>query len=624
MVIVAEAGKLTPSNDFPYIYHFILKYSLIMNKISKCLSPIALALTCAFSQTALADIKVNIDLSEAEHHYAKVRLTLPASQQDSIDLKLPTWRTGRYEILNLANGIREFNVKNDELSWQKVDKDTWRISGDLSDGVRVNYQVYANQLGYRTRHVDDSHAFLDASGVVMYTDESRDDKHVVQLRVPKKWRSVSGLKKGRKKHQFVAADYDLLIDSPIETGINDFYKFDVDGRDYELVIWGQGNYDAEQMVEDLEKIVSQGDTIWSDYPFDRYVFMVHATSGARGATEHLNSTIIQRDRYTFADRKDYLSFLGTAAHEFVHTWNVKQYRPQGLVPYDYQGENYSNLLWLSEGSTSYLQNQLLMRGDIMTNKEWLEQLALRIDSYLRKPGRDSQSVAEASFDKWISEGGDYGKNHSVNIYSEGFLVSWMLDFDILEKTALKQSYRNVHDILYKEFSIPKTFNDQDVRNILKRVTGEDYQAWWAANVDGHAKPSFDNLLAKAGLEISYGKTDKTKAWSGIATKADTNGLKITSVEKDSPAWRAGLTTDDIIVAVDGLRMKDKDLTKRLKNFKPEQKVTFTFFRRDQLVTKSVKLGELPKGKLKVQPIADASEAQKAFYQAWTGLAFPEK
>ena len=595
-----------------------------MNKIIKRLSPVALIVASAFSQAALADVKVNIDLSEAEHHYAKVKLALPASNQSSIDLKLPTWRTGRYEILNLANGIREFKVKDSDLAWQKVDKDTWRISGDLSDGVDVSYQIYANQLGFRTRHVDDSHAFLDASGVVMYTDETRDDKHVIQLKVPRKWRSVSGLEKGRNKHQFIAADYDLLIDSPIETGINDFYKFDVDGRDYELVIWGKGNYDAEQMVEDLEKIVEQGDAIWSDYPFERYVFMVHATSGARGATEHINSTIIQRDRYTFADRKDYLSFLGTAAHEFVHTWNVKQYRPEGLVPYDYQGENYSNLLWLSEGSTSYLQNQLLMRGDIMTSKEWMDHLARRINSYLRKPGRDSQSVAEASFDKWISEGGDYHKNHSVNIYSEGFLVSWMLDFDILEKTALKQSYRNVHDILYKEYSIPKTFNDQDVRNILKRVTGEDYQAWWADNIDGHAKPDFDQLLAKAGLEISYGKSDKTKAWSGISTKTDTNGLKVTSVEKHSPAWRAGLTTDDIIVAVDGLRMKDKDLTKRLSNFKPKQKVTFTFFRRDQLVTKTVTLGELPSGKLKVQPMEDATPAQKALYEAWTGLTFPEK
>ncbi|NMP33289.1 M61 family metallopeptidase [Thalassotalea sp. M1531] len=579
-------------------------------------------LTGVFSAGTLADVKVKIDLSEAEHHYAQVGISLPETKQKSIDLKLPTWRTGRYEILNLANGIREFSLADQKLQWHKIDKDTWRITGDLSDGVTVNYQVYANQLGFRTRHVDDSHAFIDASGVVMYTDETRDDKYIVQLKVPKKWRSVSGLKKGRNKHQFIAPDYDVLIDSPIETGINEFHQFEVDGRDYELVIWGKGNYDSKKMVADLKALVAQGSSIWSDYPFERYVFMVHATSGARGATEHLNSTIIQRSRFSFAERKDYLGFIGTAAHEFVHTWNVKQYRPEGLVPYNYQGENYSNLLWLSEGSTSYLQNQLLMRGDIMTAKEWLNNLAKRINGYLHKPGRESQTVAEASFDKWISEGGDYGRNHSVNIYSEGFLVSWVLDFDILSKTNLSQSYRNVHDILYKEYSIPKTFNDQDMLNILERVTGEDYQDWWQQNIDGYAKPDFDKLLSKAGLEINYGKGNKKKAWSGISTKPHANGLIITSVEKGSPAWQAGLTTDDIIIAIDGLRVADKDLKKRLKNFKPKQKIDVTFFRRDALNTKTVKLGETPAEQLKINAIKEASEQQKAFFKAWTGLELP--
>lgn len=595
-----------------------------MRKTTQITSCLTFASAAFVSTFAFADVKVDIDLSQAEHHYANVTLALPKSAKKSIDLKLPTWRTGRYEILNLANGIREFSVGDDAVTWQKVDKDTWRLTGNFKQGVEVSYQVYANQLGYRTRHVDDSHAFLDASGVVMYTKETRDDKHIIQLKTPKAWRSVSGLDTGKNAHQFIAADYDILIDSPIETGINEFHEFTVDGREYELVIWGKGNYDSKKMVDDLKVLVAQGNTIWSDYPFERYVFMVHATSGARGATEHLNSTIIQRSRYSFAERDHYLGFLSTAAHEFVHTWNVKQYRPEGLVPYDYQGENYSNLLWLAEGSTSYLENQLLMRGNLVSEKELFKDLSRRINGYLRKPGRDAQSVAEASFDKWISEGGDYSRNHSVNIYSEGFLASWLLDFHILENTNLKKSYRDVHNVLYNEYRIPKTFNDKDMLDILKKVTGDDYQAWWAKNIDGHAKPDFDKLLAKAGLEISYGKKDEKKTWTGISARSHDNGLKISSVEKNSPAWQAGFTTDDIIVAVDGLRMADKSLDTRLKNFKPEDNVEFTFFRRDQLMTKTIKLGALPKGKLTVKAKKEASDEQKAFFKAWTGLDFPSK
>ena len=601
-----------------------------MNNLARFVLPMFILFATFFfcsSVMAQESVVVEISIENPQHHYAKVALNYKKVNIEQITLKLPTWRTGRYEILNLANGIREFTVydgKGNELPWQKIDKDSWQIDNTLNKNIKITYQVYANQLGQRTRHIDDSHAFIDASTVVMYSDITRDFQHVIDLSVPPTWRSVSGLTSGSHEHQFIAKNYDVLVDSPIETGVNEFHQFVVDGRDYELVIWGKGNYDSEKMLADLKVLVQQSKAIWQGYPFKRYVFMVHATSGARGATEHLNSTIIQRSRFKFSTRKDYLGFIATAAHEFVHTWNVKQYRPKGLVPYDYQHENYSTLLWLSEGSTSYLQDQLLMRGNLISTKEFFENLAKRITAHQHKPGRKAQSVAQSSFDKWLAEGGDYGNNHSVNIYSEGFLVSWLLDFSIIDKTALAKSYRDVHNILYQDYSIPKTFDEKDLLTILQRVTDSNYSSWWQENVHGYVDIDFAALLAKAGLQMSYGDKAKKKAWLGAKTKQTTNGLQITAVEKDSPAWQAGLTTDDIIVAVDSLRMADKNLTARLKNFTPNDRLSITFFRRDELLTRMVTLGEMPKSKLQIVPMKDASADQKAFFKHWTGVEFPDK
>lgn len=592
-----------------------------------------LILTC-FTASIKANVLVDISIVNPQHHYALVKVEFDKVNTEQANFHLPTWRTGRYEILNLANGIRDFAAFDDEgnnLEWQKTDKDTWQVLDTFNKKITLTYQVYANQLGQRTRHIDDSHAFLDASTVVMYHNDFRDDKHIIDLHVPKNWRSVSGLESGekskysnRKGHQFIAQNYDVLVDSPIETGINEHHEFTVDGRDYELVIWGKGNYDSAKMVSDLTVLVDQSKHIWHDYPFERYVFMVHATSGARGATEHLNSTIIQTSRFKFSERKDYLRFISTAAHEFVHTWNVKQYRPTGLVPYDYQHENYSTLLWLSEGSTSYLQNQLLLRGELMSSKEFLENLATRITGYLHKPGRKEQTIAQASFNKWLEESGDYDSNHSVNIYSEGFLVSWLLDFSIMEKTALAKSYRDVHNLLYQNYRIPKSFDENDLLTILKTVTQDNYQSWWQANVHGHAEVDFDVLLAQAGLTMSYSEKGKLKqeAWTGIKTKSVTSGLAITHVEKDSPAWQTGLMLEDIIVAINDLRVVDKDLSTRLKNFKPNEEIQVTFFRRDELVTKTVRLGKIPKGKLKIIPLEEVNDEQKAFFKHWTGIDFP--
>ena len=611
----------------PKISYFLLSDSRISRLITVVKSIIIMLFFVHCSATQ-ANVLVNISIEEPQHHYAKISIKYDKFNHSTVEFNLPTWRTGRYEILNLANGIRKFSAvdgRGNILKWRKTDKDTWQVQDTLNKKVEISYQVYANQLGKRTRHIDDSHAFIDASTVVMYTDSIRDQRHQISLNVPAKWRSVSGLELGANPHQFIADNYDILVDSPIETGINEHHEFSVDGLDYELVIWGKGNYDSAKMLADLKVLVQQSKYIWQGYPFKRYVFMVHATSGARGATEHLNSTIIQRSRFQFADRKDYLGFIATAAHEFVHTWNVKQYRPKGLVPYDYQQENYSTLLWLSEGSTSYLQNQLLLRGDLMSSKEFLESLANRITGYIHKPGRKSQTVAEASFDKWLEEGGDYDKNHSVNIYSEGFLVSWLLDFSIIDKTKLEKSYRDVHNALYQQYKIPKGFDEADLLTILKEVTNDDYQDWWQKNVHGYAKVDFNKLLAQAGLEMSYGnnKDSKAQVWTGLKTTKSPNGLKISAIEKESPAWLAGLMLDDIIIAIDDLRMADKALNKRLKNFKPKDEVSVTFFRRDELFTRKIVLGSKPKGKLKIVPVKDVSEHQKSFFKQWTGVDFPK-
>ncbi len=164
------------------------------------------------------------------------------------------------QILNLANGIREFTAldsRGSKLSWQKIDKHTWQVNDTQGKGIHLSYQVYANELAKRTRHIDDSHAFLDSSAVIMYSKESRDSQHTVQLSVPKLWRSFSGLDTGENKHQFIAKNYDQLVDSPIETGINEHHAFTIDNRKYELVIWGEGNYDSNKILKDLKELVQQ-------------------------------------------------------------------------------------------------------------------------------------------------------------------------------------------------------------------------------------------------------------------------------------------------------------------------------------------------------------------------------
>lgn len=566
-----------------------------------------------------AQVNYQISITEPQHHLAQVRVELQATEAKPLSLMLPAWRSGKYQILDLAKGVTGFSAVDAQgkaIRWQKTEKSSWTLEPTTAGKVVVQYTVYANELGERTRHIDETHAYINSSAFLMFSNEQKSEAVSVQLNVPQGWRSFSGMAKGDNEHQFVAANYDVLADSPIETGINQHLTFSADGRDYDLVIWGEGNYNAAQMQKDLAKLVQQTEAIWQGYPYQRYLFIVHATDGTRGATEHLNSTVIQRDRFTFGKREDYLAFLSTASHELVHTWNVKAYRPAELVPYDYLNPNYSKLLWISEGSTSYFQNQLLLRAGLMTKEEFYADLAKRLDKFVHTPGRLVQSVSESSFDSWISLGGDHGTNFGVNIYSEGYIASWLMDELILKQSGRKASYRELHNQLYQRFGKITAFTAKDVIDIASELTGEDQNPWWQQQVEKPLSFDIEQLLASFGLLWQQDK--KREIFSGVAAENKAGFALVKKVERDSPAWKAGFTSEDLIVAVNGLQLK-ADLAERLKDFKAGDKVQISYFRQGRLQHQPLVLADQAKGAGKVVPVAKPSRQQKAMHQAWLGV-----
>ena len=576
---------------------------------------------------AQATVDYAIDLTAPEHHTGIVTTTFPVSDGPYLDVKMPAWRTGRYTIMNLANGVSQFtatDASGQPLRFEKIDKSTWRVWLTAPTAVHLRYELYANELGSRSRHIDDSHAYLDASAVFMYADRYRADDVSVSLTTPGAWRSFSGMDSPAPQ-RFVAKNWDVLVDSPIETGTDKVVNFSEGGRDYQLVVWSEGNYDIDRLAGDLKKIVAQAPSIWNSYPFKRYVFIMHTTDGVGGATEHMNSTVMQFPRYMFRPDSSYRAVLSTAAHEFIHTWNVKAYRNAAMVPYDYQRENYTDLLWLEEGSTEYFTGPFLLRAGLVTPDDYFGELAGVIDDNLHRPGRLVQSAAGASWDEWISPGDrERSQNAWVNIYSEGMIASWALDIALLRETGGRVSYRDVHEALYKRFAgSGKGFTDADILAILKELTGRPWDAWWAANVQSPVTQDFAALLAPVGLKLTYPDAGSPKPRAGWQANEGGGGMRLSAVEKGSPAWDAGFSADDVLVAIDGQRMSQSRFQSILSERKPGDTVTVSFFRRDQLMQKQLKLGS-SQGSPKVVLADKATAAQKALFQRWLGVPYPAK
>ena len=156
-----------------------------------------------------------------------------------------------------------------------------------------------------------------------------------------------------------------MYDAPFEVSNFNEISFDVHGKPHRIVITGEGNYDLRQMAKDVAKIAEEGYKIFGELPFENYVFIVNLRGGG---LEHLNSTALQWNRWGFKPQGRYNGFLNLVPHEYFHLWNVKRIRPDALGPFDYENENYTKLLWVAEGMTSYYEGLLLRRAGLITDR----------------------------------------------------------------------------------------------------------------------------------------------------------------------------------------------------------------------------------------------------------------
>lgn len=560
----------------------------------------------------------------------------------TLDVCLPVWRPGRYTVLEPASSIRWLSASTADgtpLMCEKTDKATWSIQTLGAAEVRVDYVLYANSIGDRTRHVDESHAFLSPATVFVYAPEFRSLPATVKLELPAGWSVSCGLPSiNGDPTTLHAVDYDRLVDSPIEAGIHDVFTFEVEGTPHEIVVWwGDGPdgvrksqagkmYTAERLTTDFAKIVAEQKKIFGDIPYDRYVFMIHAYPGGGGGTEHWNSTIMQCTPTVFQSEDSYHRFLSLVSHEFFHTWNVKRLRPAGLRPYDYQRENYTDLLWIAEGTTEYFESVTLARSGLFTPDEVLDIFSAGINSPRDRPGSQVQSVEESSFDSWIKFGkpSSDGVNSHVSFYDKGSMASFLLDLEIRERSAGRASLDDLMRDLYTRF--PETgqgYTRGDVIDSAGRLSGSDFTEFFDRYISGLEPYPFASKVAALGLELVDAKKGKREdaVYAGINFDS-ADPPNVSAVLSDGPAYAAGLIAGDTVIAANGLRLRAGVWEKLLKSLTPGDQVKLTVFRYDALREIDFALGAKSSDRPKLRRVGEPTEAQRAAYESWLGQPWP--
>ena len=550
-------------------------------------------------------IQYSVRVKDANAHLFEVALTASVSPNQPIRCALPAWIPGSYMIREFVRHLRApvFVSGGKEIVGEKIDKHTWTIT-PISADLQITYVVYAWDLSVRAAHLDGTHGFFNGTSLFLQLEGRIDEPCELTIVEPKgvigTWKVATTLPAANVNRagfgRYQAASYDELIDHPVEMGAFKQAGFTVLGTKHRTVFTGPCDVDFDRLNSDLEKICAEQiqlfEPITKRTPFSEYLFMTQVTGDGYGGLEHRSSTALMCARQDLPYKgmvgtpKGYVQFLGLCSHEYFHSWNVKRIKPAQFKPYDLTQENYTQLLWLFEGFTSYYDDLILLRSGVISLPTYLDLLAITITKVMQESGRLVQSVAQSSFDSWIKyyRQDENSPNSIVSYYTKGSLVALCLDLTIRTRTG---GARSLDDVMRALWQSPHGLGEDEFSKVVMQATGLDLSdeviAWTQTTIDLPLR----TLLERAG----YTWTENRELHPDFGMRLAQRGpdLVVTVCHEGRPAQRAGLSAQDVIVAMDGIKVNDAQLKARVSRKKVGESLEIHAFRRDELKTFTLKL-----------------------------------
>ena len=589
-------------------------------------------MTQVLTTAAILPTAINYRVNFARYHEHLVDITLTfTADNDAPQLWLPAWIPGSYLMREFARHITAVHYQRIESSdiqkesfyrAQKIDKHTWQLP-EITAGqaVTVSYEVYCYDLSVRTAYVDQYRLYGNFTSLALAVAGQEQSALRVSLLVPAEFladknedqvmlacglaathlHEVNAEGEGQQGYGLQADSYEQLIDHPFEIATQDRFDFIIQDSAHQTLIHrffisGKHSANLGRLQQDVTKICQSYLNWLGDAPFSNYTFMTYASGNDYGGLEHINSTSLITPRRDLPSSYEpelasasYQRFLGLCSHEYFHAWWVKTVRPDVMLRVNLRREAFTPLLWVFEGFTSYIDDFMLQASEVIDKASYLTLLADQISRYYQTHGRAHQSVAESSFDAWIKlyRNDENTGNAGISYYNKGALVALCLDLTLLAKSAGR----------YRLFDVVKAFYEQAKTQDNKRIgissadmsaviaqfmPAADWADFERRYVNGIEELPLDTLLSDNGIVMhadSKDNADKHVPW-GMRCSDTPAGLLVSRVQRGSVAAKAGISANDVIIALDGIKADTKQLAAVRTTQRP---IDCHLFRRDELL-----------------------------------------
>ena len=562
-----------------------------------------------------------VSMPQPGSHEFHVSLRCEGLKGEIQDFLMPAWMPGFYRILDYEKNVTNFRASDGlgrALPWEKATRNTWRVATGSAPAVVLDYDVFGDTPFVAQNFLDEKRAFIAPPGLYMYVSGQLLHPVTVTFRMPADWTQIAtGLDPVKDRPlTYSAPDFDALYDCPALLGNQEVRQFEVRGILHKLVIESVPESVARpKMVADLKRLVEAATGLMGDIPYKHYTFLLIGTGN--GGIEHANSAACSFNGKSLTNEKGYRGWLSYISHEYFHNFNVKRIRPVALGPFDYESENLTDMLWVSEGLTVYYENIIMVRAGLMTPDQYLEDMQDAITRFENSPGRRYMSATDSSLGTWGGSGFGGDRNTTISYYDNGAMLGAMLDLEIRSDSGNRKSLDDVMRSLYRKYYREKKrgFTDAEFRQECESAAGgplTEVLEYAASTKDiDYAKP-----FAHAGLEVKPARQEAPGAYLGLNTRVADGNLVVTGASSGSPAEGAGLAAGDRILEVDGVAAATKILSDRLAAAKPGDKFRLRYSRGNEARDAEITLGRNTKVTYTITAVPNPNPLQAAILKDW--------
>jgi len=578
----------------------------------------------SFSSAFAADLSYTLSMPEPHSHYFEVDAKLQGvGKKKYVDFTMPVWAPGSYLVREFAKNVEGFSATDGSgktLRTEKIDKNTWRVYSNKANTINVDYKVYAYEMSVRTSFLDASHGYVNGTSIFMYPEGFEKEAGTLTVVPFKGWDTISTGLKNTGKFTYTFPNYDILADSPLEIGNHKVYEFTVAGVPHKVAMYGVGNFNPQKLMADMKKITEEAVSIMGGLPVkDQYVFIVHNLENGGGGLEHLNSTTLQTSRWNYGTERGYTGFLSLVAHEYFHLWNVKRLRPEPLGPFDYDKENYTRQLWVSEGITSYYDDLITRRAGFISPESYLNIIESTINSVENTPGNKVQPVTESSFDAWIKyyRRNENSNNAEVSYYTKGGLIGHLLNMVIMDATKGEKSLDDVMRYMYERYytKLNRGYTEEEFQEAVEKMAGKDMDEFFANYVYGTASPDYNKYFSAAGLMLKDTNKGTNEGSWGANTDFTNGKVVVKSVKRGTSAYESGLNVNDEIIAVNGFRVGN-DIEQYVTGAAPGDEMQLLISRDGILQNLPVKILKDTSVDYEFTRVENPTQVQEKIYNKW--------